>query len=95
MTMVSVDLKPGSGGCRPILEFHAEILPDTRAFDGCQSLGVYQEGDGEALVFIEYWDSAEHYQRYLDWRTETGVLNQLVDLLAEPPVIRITEDTGV
>ena len=95
MTMVWVDLKPGPGGCAPILEFLSQILPDTRAFDGCQGLRVYEEGDGEALVFIEYWDSAEHYQRYLDWRTETGVLNQLVDLLAEPPVIRIAEDTGV
>ena len=95
MTMVWVDLKPGVAGCQPILDFLSEILPDTRAFDGCQDLQVYQEGDGEALVFIEYWDSAAHYQRYLDWRTESGVLNQLVDLLAEPPVIRIAEDTGV
>ena len=95
MTMVWVDIKPGAGGCQPILDFLSDILPDTRAFDGCQDLKVYQEGDGEALVYIEYWDSAAHYQRYLDWRTETGVLNQLVDLLAEPPVIRIAEDTEI
>ena len=49
----------------------------------------------EGIVFIEYWDSAEHFQRYRSWRTETGVLAQLVDLLAEPPVIRIAEDSGV
>ncbi len=35
MTMVWVDLKPGAGGCQPILDFLSEILPDTRAFDGC------------------------------------------------------------
>ena len=51
--------------------------------------------DGEGMVFIEYWDSAEHYQRYLTWRTETGVLDRLVEMLAAPPIIRIAEDSGV
>ena len=95
MTMVWVHLKPGEEGCQPILDFIAGILPDTRAFEGCQSLKVYVEGDADAIVFIEYWDSAEHYQRYLDWRTETGVLNELVKILAAPPVIRIAEDSGI
>ena len=54
MTMVWVDLKPGEGGCQPILDFLTGILPDTRGFDGCQSLKVYIEGDGEGIVFIEY-----------------------------------------
>ena len=66
MTMVWVDLKPGAGGCQLILDFLSEILPDTRAFDGCQGLKVQEEGDGQALVFSEYWDSAAHYQHYLD-----------------------------
>jgi quinol monooxygenase YgiN len=83
--MVWVDLKPGDGGCQPILDFLTEILPDTRSFDGCQ----------DRMVFIEYWDSAEHYQRYLNWRTETGVLDRLVEMLAAPPVIRIAQDSGV
>jgi quinol monooxygenase YgiN len=95
MTMVCVDLKPGEGGCQPILDFLTKILPDTRAFEGCQDLKVYVDDDGSNMIFIEYWDSAEAYQRYLSWRTETGVLNELVAMLAEPPVIRVTEDTGV
>ena len=95
MTMVWVDLKPGEGGVQPILDFLTEILPDTRSFDVCQDLKVYIEGDGEGIVFIEYWDSAELYQRYLNWRTETGVLDRLVEMLAAPPVIRIAEDSGI
>ena len=95
MTMVWVDLKPGEGGCQPILDFLTENLPDTRSFEGCQSHKVYIEGYSEGIVFIEYWDSAEHYQRYLNWRTETGVLDQLKEMLAEPPVIRIAEDSAV
>ena len=56
---------------------------------------MYIEGGGEGMVFIEYWDSAEHYQSYLSWRTETGVLDRLVEMLAAPPVIRIAEDSGI
>ena len=95
MTVVWVDLKPGEDGYQSILDFLTEILPDTRSFEGCQDLKVYIEADGEAIVFIEYWDSAEHYQQYLNWRTETGVLDRLVEMLAAPPVIRIAEDSGI
>ena len=95
MTMVWVELKPGAMGCQPILDFISDLLPDTRAFEGCQDLKVYVEGDGEAIVFIEYWDSVEHYQRYLNWRTETGVLAELVEMLDEPLVIRMAEDSGI
>ena len=95
MTMVCVDLKTGEAGCQPILDFLTTILPDTRAFDGCQDLRVYLEDEGAKILFIEYWESAEHYQRYLSWRTETGVLDELVAMLAEPPMIRIAEDSGI
>ena len=43
MTMVCVDLKTGEAGYQPILDFLTTILPDTRAFDGCQDLRVYLE----------------------------------------------------
>ena len=95
MPMVWVDLKPWEGGVRPILDFLTEILPDTRRFGGCQNLKVRIEGSGEGVVFIGHWDSAQHYQRYLTWRTETGVLDRLVEMLAAPPVIRIAEDSGI
>ena len=78
MTMVCVDLKTGEAGYQPILDFLTTILPDTRAFDGCQDLRVYLEDEGAKILFIEYWESAAHYQRYLSWRTETGVLDELV-----------------
>ena len=95
MTMVCVDLTPGESGHQPILDFLTTILPDTRAFDGCQDLRVYLEDGGAKVLFIEYWESTEHYQRYLSWRTEMGVLGELVAMLAEPPIIRIAEDSGI
>lgn len=66
-----------------------ELLPDTRAYDGCQGVDIYQDRDDPGhLVFYERWDSKEHYQKYLNWRTETGAMEQLGKALTGPPSIK-------
>ena len=59
-----------------------EILPDTRAFDGCIELHVYQEEGTDSLTLVEDWVSLEHYDRYLAWRAEQGSF-ALVENLVE------------
>ena len=67
----------------------AERFPETRAYDGCQGItGYLQTDDPLACVLVEFWDSSEHYNKYLAWREETGVLAQLGELLEGPPNIR-------
>ena len=69
-----------------------QILPDTRAYAGCQEIDIYGNLDDSGnLVFYERWETREHYQKYLAWRTETGVLNALSAKLAGPPKIRYYE----
>ena len=69
-----------------------EIIPDTRTYDGCQGIDIYGNlEDGGNLVFYERWDSREHYEKYLAWRTETGVLEKLGAALTAPPSIRYFE----
>lgn len=69
-----------------------EILPDTRAYAGCQGIDIYSNlDDGGNLVFHERWTTRDHYQKYLNWRTETGVLDKLGAKLAGPPKIRYYE----
>src|SRR5579871_5657949 len=71
----------------------AEILPDTRAFDGCESLTAHRDVDDPAeIVLIERWRSRERYDAYLQWRVERGDVERLGALLAGPPVIRYLED---
>lgn len=73
-----------------------DILPDTRSYAGCQGIDIYSNLDnGGNLVFYERWDSRDHYQKYLNWRTETGVLSQLVSKLAGPPNIRYFDRVDV
>jgi quinol monooxygenase YgiN len=68
------------------------LFPDTRRYDGCQGITAYiGADDGRTVVFVEYWATNAHYERYLAWRTETGVIAQLVDMLEASPSIRYFE----
>ncbi len=66
-----------------------KLFPDTRQYDGCRGITAYISAeDGRTVVFVEYWDTKAHYERYLAWRTETGVIAELVSMLEAPPSIR-------
>ncbi|HSG15350.1 MAG TPA: putative quinol monooxygenase [Anaerolineae bacterium] len=88
--------------CHVIVEFQAapaqaealkallkEALPDTRAYDGCQSLSEYHnQEDAGNIVLVESWVSREHYDKYLNWRVESGMLDKVGPLLTGEPSIR-------
>jgi len=72
------------------------ILGDTRAFDGCKGITVQRNMEESAnVLLVEQWESRAHYDKYLAWREETGVLGKIVDLLEGPPNIRYYSDVGV
>ena len=66
-------------------------LPETRAYDGCQYITCFLNEDGKTFVFVEHWDSKAHYEKYLAWRAETGLLAELVSLFETEPSIRYFE----
>ncbi len=69
--------------------FLAQIFPDTRSYDGCQGIDVHFNMDDPGnMIMVEQWESRSHYEKYLQWRTETGVIDKLVSLLSGPPSIR-------
>ena len=72
-----------------MISFLKEILPDTRVYEGCQGIEVQQnQEDSSNLVMVEKWDSRQHYEKYLGWRTETGVMDKIGSMLSQPPSIR-------
>ncbi|GMR21744.1 MAG: hypothetical protein BMS9Abin37_0059 [Acidobacteriota bacterium] len=72
------------------------ILADTRAYDGCESITVQRNLDASAnVMLIEQWETRAHYDKYLAWRKETGVLGKIVELLEGAPSIRFYSDVGV
>ena len=57
-------------------------LPDTRSFDGCLSVNTFIEESTNTIHLIEDWESLNHQATYLNWRVETGLLDNL-DLFLE------------
>jgi len=73
-----------------------KILPDTRAYDGCQSVDIYGNVDDSGnLVFYERWDSRKHHESYNAWRSKSGILDQTAAWLAGRPSIRYFERIDV
>ena len=72
------------------------LLPSTRAYDGAEAIQLTQDVEDENhIVFVEYWASKEHFEKYMAWRTETGVLDQLMGMVTQPPKITILNDTAI
>ncbi len=87
--LVLVEGKVKSGSREDMISLMREILPDTRAYDGCQGVKFHTNLDApDDMTLVEYWDSKAHYERYLAWRVETGVLGKIGSLLSGEPSIR-------
>jgi quinol monooxygenase YgiN len=70
----------------------AEILPDTRAYDGCQRIDVYFDTEDTGnMAVVEYWESRAHHEKYRAWRDRAGFLDRIGAMLAGPPSLRYFE----
>lgn len=52
----------------------ANFFPETRVYDGCIDITAYLNDDGHTFVFVEHWETKEHYGKYFAWREETAAL---------------------
>ena len=94
--LVLLEAKAKADAVDSLKDFLRPRLPQTRDFDGCQGIKIYLDpGDGRTFVFVEYWDSKAHYERYLAWREETGELAQLFSMLEGEPSIRYFDQVDV
>ena len=85
--VLEIKSKPDMVGT--VKDLFKEILPDTRAYDGCQGVEVVENQDESGnVILIESWDSREKYDKYLGWRVETGLLDRLGPMLDGAPSVR-------
>ncbi len=64
-----------------------------RAYVGCRLLDILIDQNTPRLVlFYELWDSRRHQEKYLAWRTETGLMEKPAPFLtaARQSVISIS-----
>ena len=92
--LLGLQVKPEA--VNDVKAFMKENLPDTRGYDGCQGLDVYDNMDETGnLVIYERWDSRPQYEKYLAWRTETGTMDRMGTMVKAPPSIRYFERVDV
>ena len=71
-----------------------EAFHVTRAFDGCQNINLtLHVGDPHKFVLTEVWDSKEHYEKYLAFRTEDGTVGAIGEMCVDGPNIDIFDIT--
>jgi quinol monooxygenase YgiN len=62
-----------------------QTVPETRSYDGCQGIDVYFNIDNIGnMVVLQQWESRNHFDKYLQWRKETGVVAKSESMLTEP-----------
>jgi len=73
-----------------------EMLPVTRKYDGCNeyNLCVNPENSDHIEAFGK-WDSKAYFDKYIQWRMETGAFEAMAPLLDGDPVIRVLEVDSV
>ena len=69
------------------------VLPDTRAFEGCEGISVHQNQDNPSdVVLVERWASKDAHLKYMSWRQERGDVEKLMQGLAGEPKFRYYEN---
>ena len=67
-----------------------EILPDTRSFEGCQGVQLYESQESPTKMMIHSkWTSEDAQKKYMEWRIENGSLEKLMPMLSEQPNLQL------
>ena len=73
-----------------------DILPDTRAFSGCQDIRVIENQDSPgSITLLEGWDSKEDHIKYITWRAEIGTIEALAGFVEAEPTTTYYDTVGV
>ena len=89
--IVSVEFSLQEGKQKEFLNNLGNVLPDTRAYDGCIKVETYAEENGSSIILIEEWETKEHQQAYFQWRVDTGMDDAIGPFVSSPPVIKYYE----
>jgi quinol monooxygenase YgiN len=94
--LVVLSVEAPADGVEAVREKLREILVDTRAFDGCEGLTVWQDEDDPTRFLVEeHWVSRAHSDAYSQWRAGRVEQDGLRAMLASPGVKRHYDLTDV
>tara|TARA_B100001093_G_C26797943_1_gene1002027 strand:- start:93 stop:398 length:306 start_codon:yes stop_codon:yes gene_type:complete len=59
----------------------ASALVETRSFEGCKSVDIFEDQENSVFYALSNWSSHSDYDKYLTWRTEQGIGDLLSPML--------------
>ena len=84
MVFVNLQLKIKKGLESEFIDELNVLLKETRSYEGCHAVYFIQNQDDPSnLEFCSKWDSKQHYEKYLQWRIESGVLEETAKKYAD------------
>ena len=79
--LVVLDFKAADGKFDALADMFRAVLGDTRSYDGCIKVDVYEDRGSSTITLVEEWESLSHQRIYLGWRIETGIQEVTKDIL--------------
>ena len=80
MIFVNLQLRVKSGLESEFIEELNITLKETRSYEGCHAVYFVQnQDDSSNLEFFSKWDSKQHYDKYLQWRIDSGVMEEVAN----------------
>ena len=67
------------------IEFIKDRIVETRAIEGCQKCEVAASKEESDIIVYEIWDTFDDQKKYVEWRTETGVLEETLKFMDSEP----------
>lgn len=84
--MIECNLKQGKTG--ELDTFLLANVPTVRGFSGCERVSISFDEHSVVMMIDEDWQSVSHHQKYMQFISDNGVLQQLKSFMSAPPTIR-------
>lgn len=91
--LVTLNFKAADGKFDALADMFRAILGDTRSYDGCIKVDVYEDRDNSTITLGEECEALSHQQKYLGWQIETGIQEATRDILEGGFDSGVTVDT--
>ncbi|QKT08471.1 antibiotic biosynthesis monooxygenase [Gordonia sp. X0973] len=93
---VAIDLPAKKGKFDELREWMVNHIAGTRNFNGNMVVESWRNQDKPDSIFLlEKWESRADFEKYLQWREETGVITELLELLDGEPAFHYFDPLGV
>lgn len=88
--LVTSELSIQDGKVEEFLALVHSGLEISRSFSGNQSFDIFLDQEKpEKVLFIEQWESEQHFQKYYKWRLEQGDFETLGEYFSAPPTMHL------